>query len=108
VKTAVNQVNRLLPSAIYVDISYLNQKMKIDDLDKLGEEIEGFLRKNPAVNAVIITDTYKTGKEGAVEIKNGLWIVRNRITKHMLPETFRIPYEEVSSKESLVSDNYWV
>lgn len=67
VKTAVNQVNRLLPSVIYVDISYLNQKMKIDDLDKLGEQIEAFLQKNPALNAVVITDTYKTGREGAVQ-----------------------------------------
>lgn len=107
-KTAANQVNRLLPGVIYIDISYLNQKMKIDDLNKLGEQLDSFLRHNPAVNAVVITDTYKTGREGAVEIKNGLWVVRNTLPTHKLPETFRIPFEEVSSKESLISDNYWV
>lgn len=82
--------------------------MKIDDLNKLGEQLDSFLRHNPAVNAVVITDTYKTGREGAVEIKNGLWVVRNTLPTHKLPETFRIPFEEVSSKESLISDNYWV
>lgn len=106
-KTAVSQVNRLLPSAIYVDISYLNQKMKIEDLNKLEREIKDFLRKNRAINAVIITDAYKTGEEGAVKIVNGLWIVRNDVTKHKLPGEFRIPNEDVSSKETLISDNYW-
>jgi len=108
VKTAANQVNRLLPGVIYIDISYVNRKMKIDDLNKLEEQLDSFLRQNPAVNAVVITDTYKTGREGAVEIKNGLWVVHNPVTKHKLPDTFRIPFEIISSKESLISDNYWV
>lgn len=82
--------------------------MKIFDLNKLGNEVENFLRSNPAINAVVISDTYATGVQGRIVIKKGIWVIRNTQAKHTLPNTFSIPLEAISSKESLIADNYWV
>jgi hypothetical protein len=106
IKGAVNQVKKSFPSIIYVDISSINKKMKLPDLNELEKEVYNFLHANSSINAIVITDNYMTETNGVADIKNGIWVLRNSFVAHDLPSAFTIPYEKNSSKESLISNMY--
>ena len=62
-------------------------------MKNIESQVENILNSNSKINAVVITDTYRTGKEEKVTIRNGIWIIRNHNAKYKIPESFQIPNE---------------
>jgi len=105
-KSASMQFNKSFPNIIYVDISYITRGMKLADLDELEKDVRNFLKSNPSINTVVISNKYVIDNGGVPEEKNGIWVIHNSFAKHSAPASFRIPHEEDSNKEGLISRQY--
>lgn len=75
-------------------------------MNQLYTSVTNQIKYNTKISALVITAEYTTSNHGLAEFKEAIFVVRNPNAKIKLDDKFAVPRENLSSLNSLISNEY--